>query len=139
MFSYIKKRTKKYTLPQIVKAKDLGLPYTQQTVEVKFILNNKQEYSIKSTFYLSNYLDCDTVKEAKVKLDEVTKDALDKANKMIEENLGRDDGYITYNGFTVKNNQLSAADVNVYGNRWDVNVGRESRPDGGWPWSPDEE
>lgn len=129
----------KEAVPKFIRARDLGLTYTEQTVRMKFVLVDR-EYTVDKTFYLSDYLDCKTVKEAKAKLDKDFEDTKTYAENLIRDNLDRNDGYMTFNGFTVKNEKCSAASVETFGNRLRVLYGCEPTPtDYGWPWKPEEE
>lgn len=123
--------------PKFVRAKDLGLTYTEQTVRMKFILED-QEYIIDKTFYLSDYINCKTVEEAKTKLDKNFEDTKMYAENLIKDNINKNDGCMSFNGFTVKNKKCSAASVNTFNNRLQVVYGCEPTPTGnGWPWEPD--
>ena len=98
----------KEAVPKFIRARDLGLTYTEQTVRMKFVLVDR-EYTVDKTFYLSDYLDCKTVKEAKAKLDKDFEDTKTYAENLIRDNLDRNDGYMTFNGFTVNQRRLTMA------------------------------
>lgn len=127
----------KEVAPKFVRAKDLGLTYTERTVRMKFILED-QEYTVDKTFYISDYIDCKTVKEAKIKLDKDFENTKMYAENLIKDNIDKNDGYMSFNGFTVKNKKCSAASVDTFNNRLRVVYGCEPTPTGnGWPWKPE--
>lgn len=60
------------------------------------------------------------------------------AENLIKDNIDKNDGYMSFNGFTVKNKKCSAASVDTFNNRLRVVYGCEPTPTGnGWPWKPE--
>ena len=131
------KKVKEEEQPKIipVKAKDVGLPYTEATINVKYDLANGNTYDHYRHFYLLNYISYPTANEAIEALKNNYLETLNKYKEQITNNFGKYEGYMQFDDLFIRTDQCSRIYIECYDNSSPVSRGSEGMPSvEGWPW-----
>ena len=132
---FAKKEKEESLKPTVIRAKDIGIPYTELTVKIIYTLANNHEYNHYKTLYLLDYASCPTAKEAMRAFYDKFLDIQNEYREQIIKNFGKYEGYMNFDGLFVRNDQCTMIYIETSDNSGSVRNGYEETPDvNGWPW-----
>ena len=118
-----------------IEAKDIGLPYTELTIDIDYTLANGKAYNCCNYFYLSNYTSYPTANEAIEALKNDYLETLNKYKEQIAKNFGKYEGYMQFGDLFIRTDQCTTICIKSHDNSGPTSRGSEYMPSvKGWPW-----